>query len=182
MFRLLIDLFNARKKTWIFVVLALLANLLVAVYVANFQNPQLDRLRAVWQEKRKLVAGSPADLGSVYRQGTGDLTKFRELMPEKKEFARVIGDLLESAANNNLKAGAITYKPEPIPEEKLIRYAISLSVSGKYAAVKSFIADVRRSHEIITIESVALGGARDATEEAVALRLQLNAYFRAEGK
>ena len=93
----------------------------------------------------------------------------------------MIGDIFETAASNSLKVGGITYKPAPNKDENLLAYSIAFNVTGKYAAVKSFLADLMRSREIMTIDNISLNSI-SATEDSDDLRVQLTAYFRMEGR
>ncbi|MGA2151044.1 MAG: type 4a pilus biogenesis protein PilO [Geobacteraceae bacterium] len=62
----------------------------------------------------------------------------------------------------------------------MLAYSIGFNVSGKYAAIKSFIADIERLRAIAVINNISLNG--KAAEESVDMKLQLTAYFRVEGK
>jgi type IV pilus assembly protein PilO len=155
-------------------------NIGLYLYSSTYLEPRLADLQKKWSDKRLLAAGGPVqDVTTVYRQGKSDLAVWSERIYLKKHFARFIGDLFETATNNTLKVGAITYKPDPIKDEKLIAYSIGFNVSGKYAAIKSFIADIERFREIAVINNISLNGS--STEESVDMKLQLTAYFRLEG-
>jgi len=171
---------KARRIIFIFVLILIMINIGLYIYSSTYLEPHLADLQKKWSDKRLLAAGgSVADAAAVYRQGTSDLAAWRERIYPKKDFAKYIGELFETATNNTLKVGAITYKPEPVKDEKLIAYSIGFNVSGKYAAIKSFIADIERFREIAVINNISLNGS--ATEESVDLKLQLTAYFRLEG-
>jgi type IV pilus assembly protein PilO len=177
---LLQQIFKARQKSFICIFILIIIDAGLYAYSAAYQEPHLAGLQIRWAEKRRLAAGEAVmDRAAVYRQGTSDLAAWRKRIAPKKEFARFIGDLFETAGNNSLKVGAITYKPEPVKGEDLLAYSIGFTVTGKYAAIKSFIADVERHREIAVIDNISLNG--KATEESVSLRLQLTAYFRVEG-
>ena len=171
---------KARQKSFICILILITINIGLYIYSSAYLEPNLATLQKEWSEKRALAAGGTVlDAASIYRQGTSDLAAWRERIYPKKEFARFIGDLFETANNNTLTVGAITYKPEPIKDENLLAYSIGLNVSGKYAAIKSFIADMERLRAIAVINNISLNG--KATEKSVDMRLQLTAYFRVEG-
>ena len=177
---LLQQIFRARQRSFICIFILVIINGGLYAYSAVYQEPRLAGLQIRWAEKRRLAAGEAViDTAAVYRQGKSDLEAWRKRLAPKKEFARLIGSLFEAAGNNSLKVGAITYKPEPVKGENLLAYSIGFSVSGKYAAVKSFIADIERLRDIAVVDNISLNG--KATEESVALKLQLTAYFRVEG-
>ena len=63
------------------------------------------------------------------------------------------------------------------PREDLVTYTLDFNVTGKYAAVKSFLADLGRMHEILTVDNISLANSK-ASEDAVALKVQLTVYLR----
>lgn len=128
--------------------------------------------------RMQAAASNTLDAASVFRQGKSDLETWRERISPKRDFAAFIGELFETATNNNLKVGAITYKPGPVKGEDLLAYSIGFNVSGKYAAIKSFISDIESFKRIAVIDNIALSGKSD--EEAVDMRVQMTAYFRGE--
>jgi Tfp pilus assembly protein PilO len=174
------QIFKTRQKSFICIFILIIINVGLYAYSVAYQEPQLAGLQIRWAEKRRLAAGEAVlDTAAIYRQGTSDLAEWRKRLAPKKEFARLIGSLFETAGNNSLKVGAITYKPELVKGENILAYSVGFSVSGKYAAIKSFIADIERLRDIAVVDNISLNG--KATEESVALRLQLTAYFRVEG-
>ena len=178
--RLLRQIFQERQKSFICILLLIIINAGLYAYSAAYQEPLLADLQIRWAEKRRLAAGEAAmDRGAIYRQGTSDLAVWRKRIAPKKEFARFIGGLFETAGNNSLKVGPISYKPERVKGEDLLAYSVGFNVSGKYAAIKSFVADIERLRDIAVIDNISLNGT--ATVESVTLRLQLTAYFRVEG-
>jgi type IV pilus assembly protein PilO len=59
----------------------------------------------------------------------------------------------------------------------LTSYGISLAVSGGYAAVKNFLADVQRQGELIVIDNMTMANS-DPYEENVVMNLRLTVYLR----
>jgi Tfp pilus assembly protein PilO len=174
------QIFIARRNCFIAIIILILINAGLYLYYSAYQESHLASLHNKGSDKRLETAGKTAvNMAAVYRQGTGDLAAWRARIYPKKEFTRFIGDLFETAANNSLKVGAITYKPDMVKGEGLLAYSVGFSVSGKYAAIKSFIADLERLREIAVIDNISLNG--KSTEETVDMKLQLTAYFRVEG-
>ncbi len=172
----------ARPKSFILLAVLLTMNAGLYVYGSIYQTPRLAALQSAWFEKRRAVEkGTLKDAATIYRQGTSDLATWRARIAPKKDFARVVGEVFEFAASNSLTVGNVTYKLAPIKDENLLAYSIAINVSGKYTALKSFLADLMRSREIMTIDNVALNSS-SATEESVNLKVQLTAYFRTEGR
>jgi type IV pilus assembly protein PilO len=174
------QILKSRQNSFICISILIVANLGLYVFSSAYLEPQLADLQRKWSEKRAQAAAEPAmDAAAIYRQGTADLKTWRARISPKREFAGFIGELFETAVNNSLKVGAITYKPTLIKGENLLAYSIGFNVSGKYAAIKSFIADIEKYREIAVIDDISLNGKSD--EELVDMRLQLTAYFRVEG-
>lgn len=175
------QIIKSRLKSFLCIAILVVANVGMYAYASIYQAPRLKALQDKWFEMRRQAGGGAAvDAATVYRQGTSDLAAWQARILPKKEFARFIGDLFETAGNNTLKMGTMTYKPAMVKGENLLTYTIHFDVSGKYAAVKSFISDIERLKEIAVIDSISLSSGK-ATEEAVDLKLELTAYFRVEG-
>lgn len=179
---LLKETYQARKKTLLVLLALFLVNLVLYLFVALYQNPRVSGLRRQAAEKAQLAAGGVTqDAAAIYRQGKSDLAAWREKIAPKKEFTRLVGELFELAAGNSLKVGGVSYKPAVIKEENLLAYSIDFNVSGKYAAIKSFIADLARQRNIMYIDNLALNNQK-LTEESINMKLQLTAFFRMEGQ
>ena len=97
--------------------------------------------------------------------------------PEKRDFARILSELLEAAASSAVEVGPISYKPVPIKEEALLSYQLSLSVSGRYAAVKSYLSDLQNSPELIVVDTVSFSNS-DLFVEKVVMDLRITVYLR----
>ncbi len=174
------QIFVARRNWFIAIFIMILMNGGLYLYYSAYLEPRLALLQREWSDKRLAAAGgTPLDTAVVYRQGKADLASWRERIYPKKDFARFIGDLFESATNNSLKVGAINYKPAQLKDEGLLAFTVDFNVSGKYAAIKSFISDLERLREMVVINNISLSGKN--TEEEVGMKLQLTAYFKVEG-
>ena len=106
-----------------------------------------------------------------------DLEKLNSRIPPKREFARVLSDILEAASNSGVATGNISYKPLSIKDEALLSYKLSLSVSGDYAAVKSYLSDLQQNPELIVVDNVSLENS-DLFSENVVLNLNITVYLR----
>jgi len=175
------QIINSRRNSFIAISVLILINFGLYFYSFAYLGPRLASLEKKWSEKRVLAAeGAVLDEAAIFRQGTTDLAALRTRIYPKKDFTRFIGEIFETATNNTLKIGSITYKPQPVKGEDLLAYSIGFNVSGKYAAIKSFIADIERLREIAVIDNISLSG--KTTEESIEMKLQLTAYFRMEGQ
>lgn len=174
------ELVKTRSKTFILIFALLVADVCLYVYAAGLQMPRVENLQATWFEKRKSTGGGAAlDAAAIYRQGESDLKIWRTRITPKKGFASLVGRVLETATNNSLAFKGVSYSPKFLKEENLISYGLDLNVTGKYAAVKSFVSDLERMPEIMTIDNISLNTSK-ATEDAVALKVGLTIYLRAE--
>lgn len=156
----------------------LLLNVVLGVVVSVYQTPSLADLQIKWSDMRRHTArAGAADAATLHQQGSADLKKLMERIPEKREFARVLSDLIESAASSAVEVGSISYRPQQIKEEALLSYQLSLSVSGRYAAVKSFLSDLQNNQEMIVVDSVAFSNS-DLYVENVGMDLRITVYLR----
>ena len=180
-YKLLLEIARQRRSTIILVVALLMLNVSLYTYLSLYQQPQIESQQTDWFKKRQSSGSLVAkDAATIYSEGTRDLKIWLTKIPPKKDFARFLGDLFGTAANNSLVVKNVTYKPEFIKEEGLLAYTIGFNVSGNYAAVKSFITDLERSREMITIDNITLLNS-STTLESIELKLQLTTYLRMEG-
>jgi type IV pilus assembly protein PilO len=176
--KLLLDIIRARRKSFIFLGILLALNLLLAAYLLLRQNPRMEELQVRRNEQQRLLASGGGDISGQYHQGVTDLATFRDRAPQRKSFARVVGEILEAAQNSGLVVSGITYKPNPVAGGGLVDYSLSFSVAGKYAGVKSYFADLQRFKELVVVDQFSLAGGR-TTEEMVDLKLTLTIYLQA---
>ena len=180
-YKLFSEIFMARRKTFLLIIGMFLLNICLYAYLASYQKPHLAGLQNEWFEKRQAARGGAlVDAADIYAQGSRDLAAWRARILPKKDFARFLGELFELTANNNLSIKGITYKPAPINDENLLAYSISFNVIGKYAAIKSFLSDLVRSHEMVVVDTISLSNS-SAIEEFVDLRIQITTYLKKEG-
>lgn len=156
----------------------LLLNAALGVVLSLYQTPTLADLQAKWSVLRRQAVGSGGlDSAAIYRQGSADLEKLKIRIPEKRQFARVLSDLIEAAASSAVSVSSISYKPVQIKEESLLSYQLALSVSGNYVAVKSFLADLQKNPELLVVDSVSFANS-DVYVENVVMALHLTIYLR----
>lgn len=176
------DMISARRNAFAFLAFLAVLNLALLFYLSIWQNPKLAKAQSDWFAQRE-AAASGQSVGTVarYQKGLRDLALFQERIIPKKNFAGFLSQLFESARSNSLSIKGITYKPTVLTPEKMISYGISFTVSGKYASVKSFIADLSGYREMATLESLSLNST-SPTEESVDLKVQMTAYLKMEGE
>ena len=168
------------QKRRLLIALAVLLVLNISLYVANsaYLAPTIISSQASWNDLRQRVAvASRADVATVYRRGIDDLKKISTKIPVKRQFARVLGDILDSAVSSGVITGAVSYKPQAVKGQDLMVYGVSMSVSGSYAAVKSFLADLQKNGELIVVEGITLSNS-DLFEENIVMEIHLSIYLQ----
>jgi len=175
------DYLAARPKALALLGLLVLANLALAVCLSVWLTPELERVQSDWFAKRQeQAAGQKLKAADRYRSGNRDLAAFRQRLIPKSGFPAFLSDLFQTARNNSLQLKSVSYKPAVVKEEAVVAYGIEVTVAGRYAAVKSFLADLARYPQIVTLDSVVLSNS-SRTEEAVELKVLLTAYLKQEG-
>jgi len=183
-FAILKQIMVMRKKT-LFAVAALFAIALsFQLFLNLYQNPGVEKLQSEWttlreQEGRGVLL---QDRETLYRNGIADLAKFKERVYPKSQFARYIGELYNLGAKNGLEIDSIAYKPSLDKDDKLLSYALTLTVSGKYPQLKRFIYDLGAHGNIQVINAVSMVAANTPSVTAVQLQLQMTSYFNMEVK
>jgi Tfp pilus assembly protein PilO len=104
-------------------------------------------------------------------------TRRAGLVPTLSEIERL-------AAEPGLEAGGRSFSPEPLKELPLLRLGVSVSLTGGYGQLVSFLRGLEGSEHFITVDQVQLrerkGEGGDSSEGA--LSVQLSAWFRADGE
>jgi len=174
------EIIRSRSRVLLALVLFLLLNIGLLLYQALVLEPKLANLQNQWFARRS-TGGATLDRRAIFDKGTADLERWRSLIPPKKDLARILGELYELAATNSLSVGGVNFKPDMIKDQGLLTYTIGFNVSGRYASIKSFLADLGRLREMIAVETISLNNQK-ITEEKVNLKVSLVAYLRVEGQ
>jgi type IV pilus assembly protein PilO len=179
-YNLIMEIVRTRRIAIVSIVALLLINVCLSAYLSLYQKPRLESLQSSWFAKRKSTGAlTVMDAATIYSQGTRDFKTWLARIYPKKDFTRFLGELFETAANNNLAMKNVAYKPDLIKEEGLMAYSIGFTVSGNYTAIKSFISDIARSRQIITIDTISLNNS-STTQESLELKLQITTFLRVE--
>lgn len=175
---ILLEIIRQKKIILLLVLSLILVNAALMVVIASYQEPALVLSRSKWSELRTQVArAGRADAASLHRRGKTDMENLNTRIPLKREFARVLSDIIETASDSGVAIGAMTYKPLPIKEDALLSYQLSLSVIGNYAAVKSCLADLLENPELLIVDTVSMTNG-DLYLENVVMTLILTVYLR----
>jgi type IV pilus assembly protein PilO len=174
----LLELYLQKKRTLIVAVVLLLLNIGLYALNAGYYEPKIAAAQASWTDLRQRVAAAGrADVATVYRRGVDDLKKLALRVPVKRQFPRVLGDILDAAASSAVVTGNVSYKPQTIKGQDLLAYGITMTVGGSYAAVKSFLGDLQKNSELIVVDGVTLSKS-DLFEENVIMDLRLTVYLQ----
>jgi len=174
--KIFFEIIRMRKKSCLAIIALALANILLYIFIMSFQASKLEALRNDWFEKRQRPSVGALDKTYIFSQGKNDLAAFESRIPPKRDFMRVVGELFEIVSNNGLSIGSVGYKPELIKDRDLLVYGLNFSVTGSYAAVKSFIADIEQSSEMVSIDHITLTGA-EASPDTVQVSVRISAFF-----
>lgn len=174
----LLEIVRQKWRQLSIVLILLVLNLTLSAFVSLYQAPLLAELQTKWSTMRNQSArGGKIDAAALQQQGAVDLEKLMSRIPSKRDFARILSELLESASTNAVDVGTISYKPAAIKEEALLSYQLSLAANGSYAAVKSFLGDLQKNRELIVVDSVAFSNS-DLFVENVVMNVQITVYLR----
>jgi len=180
-FEMLREIIAVRRKSFGLLALFLLLDLSLVLTLSLWQQPELEKTQNDWFAKRDALAhGVDRGVSDRYQEAERDLAQFQTRIIDKKDFAGFLSELFGMARSNSLGLKGINYKPTPTKEPGIISYAIGFDVIGKYAGVKSFIADLARFPKIVTLDSIALGNT-SPTAESVNLRVQMTVFLKTEG-
>ena len=178
----LLELYQQKKRTLIAAVVLIVLNIGLYAVTAGYLEPKVAALQAAWSDLRQRVAvAGRADVATVYGRGVDDLKKLASRVPAKRQFPRVLGDILDAAASSAVVTGNVSYKPQKTikGQEDLLAYDITMTVGGSYAAVKSLLGDLQKNSELVVVDGVKLSKS-DLFEENVVMDLRLTVYLQAK--
>jgi type IV pilus assembly protein PilO len=181
-YQLLLDMLRARGKSFAFLAFLAVVNLLLFLYLSLWQEPALAKAQNDWFAMRKAQAsGKNLASATLYANGVRDFGVFQQRLIPKKAFPGFLAGMFDAAKGNSLTLKGVSYKASSVKEQPgVVYYEIGLTVSGKYAAVKSFIGDLSRYPEMVTLDSLMLVNS-SKTEESVEMKLLMTAYLKTEG-
>jgi type IV pilus assembly protein PilO len=73
--------------------------------------------------------------------------------------------------------GAITYKPKTVKDQNLLVYEVTMPVTGRYGAVKSFLFDMQMLEGLIIVDGVSFAN-EDPYVESITMETRLMVYLR----
>ena len=175
------DILAARRKSFVLLVLLVLTDLSLFLFLSLWQRPELERKQNEWFARREAAAqGVDRGVTARFRDAERGLADFRQRIIAKKDFAGFLSDLFAMARSNSLQLKGITFKPTPTKEADISSYGLSFALSGKYAGVKSFLADLARFPKMVTLDSISLASG-SPTQEIVNMNVRLTVFLKLEG-
>lgn len=176
------EIVAARPKSFLLLGFLVVLNLALYSYLSGWQRPELQQVQDEWFAKRQLqAAGQSPVVGKSYADTQRDLALFQKRLIPKPEFAAFLSKLFGTAKSDQLSLRGISYIPSVIKEQPgVVSYQLAFSLSGSYASIKRFIADLSRYPEAVTLDSVSLGNSSQ-TSEMVDLQVHVTVYLKMEG-
>ena len=170
-------------------VLALLG--LNTALFAAYTLPRLMQVRSLEQRRGTLKAmverererqAAAAERAGAIRDNERDARRFYQDLVGSREktllpLLRRIGEI---AAELGLEQAHSAYKPDEVRGAPLTRFVITLPITGTYPEVVSFLDQLERLPQFVTVDRIGIRGS-DAGEGPTDLDLTLSAYFLAEG-
>ena len=142
-------------------------------------------LRSHVEQARQSVADLERRADTV-RENTAAEKRLLEkvLSTRRAGLVPTLSEIERLAAEPGLEAGSRSFSPEPLKELPLLRVGVSVSLTGGYGQLVSFLRGLEGSEHFITVDQVQLrerkGEGGDSSEGA--LSVQLSAWFRADGE
>jgi type IV pilus assembly protein PilO len=174
----LLELF-LQKTGWLAVIAVLLfLNILSIVLIEFYQRPGLDKKLGVRNELRQQVTfAGRKDAAADFRTSKDDLQKLQAMIPSKRQFPAIVGEIMEAASSCNVTMGAITYKPKTVKDQNLQVYEVTMSVTGRYGSVKSFLFDMQMLEGLIIVDGVSFVN-EGPYVESITMETRLMVYLR----
>lgn len=142
-------------------------------------------LRSQVEQARQTVADLKRRADTVRENEGAEKRLLEEVLSTRRVgLVPTLAEIEKLAAEPGLEAGGRTFNPEALKELPLLRLGVSVSLTGGYGQLVSFLRGLERSKHFITVDQIQLrerkGEDRDSSEGA--LSVQLSAWFRAEGE
>jgi len=176
--RVIMELFRLMPRTLTTIMVLLLVNVLFYSIGVVYLEPALNSNRLAFNNLReKMSIIGRTDVSATYRQGKKDLEKLMVMIPAKRDFPKVLGDIADDALSSGVVLGGFNYKHRIVKDENLMVYNVTISVSGRYAAIKSFLDDMQNIPDLTVIEDISMANS-DPYEENLTMELRLAVYLR----
>ena len=172
------EILRQKKRLIIPMVFLLLLNIALLIITGMYQDPLLTTLGTkVGELRRQVAAAGNRDIATVYSQGKTDLETLLQIVPLKRKFPVVLGEIMEAAHSEGVATGNVTYKPAKVKDENLFTYSVTMVAGGKYAEVKAFIDDLQQMRQLVIVDHITMSNS-DPFAEKITMELRLTVYLR----
>jgi Tfp pilus assembly protein PilO len=129
-------------------------------------------------ERQRGLAASLEKRAETLRQNAEDTKRFygevvgtrsARLVPMLREIEKI-------ARSQGLQTGHAGYSPKELKDTPLVRFGITMPISGSYDKLVSFLEGIERSKQFLIVDSMTL---RERLGEGVDLNVEMSAYFHA---
>lgn len=175
--RQLVHLFRFNKLFWGVLCLLVVANVFFYFLVIAQQRLEIDELQISYRKSRALSSAGHDHLYRKLERAEQDIHTFKAQLPDSSQFTDIVTGLFSTLHKQGLTVSKMSYKPENIASEGLLKYTTSFIVTGSYLRLKAFLADIQNSKDLLCIEHISFGN-RSEDKEEVDMKLTLATYFR----
>jgi len=156
----------------------ILCNIAVRYYMINEQNKKIITLQGVIAEARSgsyLKAGIPVQPLSTSQD---NISSIMNKIPQEFLFTQYAAELRSLIDTNDLYIEkTLVFKSEKIKSSDLLKYNTNIAVTGSYAEIKKFIADVLNLPGVVHFNSVNFTRAKDNIDK-VEFKFELSLFFK----
>lgn len=141
---------------------------------------RLSTLREEVGRQRALAQGLERRAETVRRNADDTQRFYGEVLGTREaRLVPLLREIEKTARDLGLGAGQAGYDPSPVRDAPLVRFVITMPVSGSYQQLVSFLDRLERSPQFLIVDSVALREKQGEAAEAD-LSVALSTYFRSE--
>ena len=155
----------------------LIANVVAYIILVGPKRQKINELQNLYRIKRIVNSPPVENQDAGLLQAKQDIQSFKQGLPTKYRFTDAIMEIVNAVIKQGLLMNEMSYKPEPVESQSLMKYATSFKINGKYGSLKSFLADIQNSKTLYCIENLSFLNQSDS-EESVTLFLEITTYFR----
>lgn len=173
-----------RDRSLLLAFLLLLLNLsfflLVVLPLRREARAQEEVLRDL--QTRNLQLQQELTQQEVFLSVYGEVERYRHRIPPPGSILAMIRRVTDQARRLDLEVPSVNYQPTEVKGGELMKLTVQMEVEGSYAGIRRFLYEVEGLQEPLRIEKLNLTSqSKQKRMDRIALRLQLAAFFRAEG-
>ena len=117
------------------------------------------------------------DKQDVFVEAKKEIQFFKNQLPARTDISEFTAELFEILNRHGLSFSNTVYKQEDSDLQDLLKYTASLTINGKYASLKAFLADIQESRSLFCIQSLLFKN-KSEEDESIDMQLNLATYFR----